>query len=266
MLIDWFTVGAQAVNFLILVWLLKRFLYHPILNAIDAREKKIAKELADAAFKMTEAETERAEFKRKNEELDQQRAGLMKAARDEAKIEYQRLLDEARQAADALSTRRQKSLRNEGNTLSQAISRRTQQEVFSIARKALDDLAGTSLEERIIEVFIRRFSELDEQMKADFGKVLKTTSAPARVRSAFVLSDVQCEVLQQLLNDTFSVQIPVQFEVAPNLVCGIEFTANGQKLAWSIADYLRVLEKSVRELIGVKINPETPAVSNREDT
>jgi len=45
MLIDWFTVGAQIVNFLILVWLLQHFLYKPILNAIDAREKRIAANL-----------------------------------------------------------------------------------------------------------------------------------------------------------------------------------------------------------------------------
>jgi F-type H+-transporting ATPase subunit b len=51
MLIDWFTVGAQALNFLILVWLLKRFLYKPILHAIDEREKRIAAELADADAK-----------------------------------------------------------------------------------------------------------------------------------------------------------------------------------------------------------------------
>ena len=56
MLIDWFTVGAQIVNFLILVWLLKRFLYKPILDAIDAREKRIAAELADADTKKAEAE------------------------------------------------------------------------------------------------------------------------------------------------------------------------------------------------------------------
>ena len=48
MLIDWFTVGAQALNFLILVWLMKRFLYKPILHAIDEREKRIATELANA--------------------------------------------------------------------------------------------------------------------------------------------------------------------------------------------------------------------------
>ena len=49
MLIDWFTVAAQVLNFLILVWLMKRFLYQPVLNAIAAREAKIAAELKDAA-------------------------------------------------------------------------------------------------------------------------------------------------------------------------------------------------------------------------
>ena len=110
MLIDWFTVGAQALNFLILVWLLKRFLYKPILDAIDAREKRIAAELADADAKKAEAQKERDEFQHKNEEFDQQRAALLSKATDEAKAERQRLLDEARKAADALSAKRQEAL------------------------------------------------------------------------------------------------------------------------------------------------------------
>ena len=52
--IDWFTVVAQAINFLILVWLLKRFLYKPILHAIDEREKGIAAQLAQAEAKKAE--------------------------------------------------------------------------------------------------------------------------------------------------------------------------------------------------------------------
>ena len=112
MLIDWFTVGAQALNFIILVWLLKRFLYKPILNAVDAREKRIAAELADADAKKAEAQKERDEFQHKNEEFDQQRAALLSKATDEAKAERQRLLDEARKAADALSAKRQETLRS----------------------------------------------------------------------------------------------------------------------------------------------------------
>src|SRR5580700_4764336 len=105
MLIDWFTVGAQALNFLILVWLMKRFLYKPILNAIDAREKRIAAELADADAKKTEAKKERDDFQHKNEEFDKQRATLLAKATDEAKTERQRLLDEARKTADDLAAK-----------------------------------------------------------------------------------------------------------------------------------------------------------------
>ncbi len=161
MLIDWFTVGAQALNFIVLVWLLKRFLYKPILNAIDAREKRIATELADADAKKAEAQRERDEFQHKNEAFDQQRAALLSKATEEAKAERQRLLGEAREAADALSAKRQETLSNEARNLNKAISRRTQQEVFAIARKALMDLATTSLEERMVEVFIRRLREMD---------------------------------------------------------------------------------------------------------
>ena len=70
MIIDWFTVGAQTLNFLVLMWLLKRFLYKPILHAIDEREKRIATELANADKKKAEAQKERDEFRKKNEEFD----------------------------------------------------------------------------------------------------------------------------------------------------------------------------------------------------
>src|SRR5580692_3033994 len=183
MLIDWFTVGAQALNFIILVWLLKRFLYKPILNAVDAREKRIAAELADADAKKAEAQKERDEFQHKNEEFDQQRGALLTKATDEAKAERQRLLDEAGKAADALSAGRHEALTNEVNSLNQAIARRTQQEVFAITRKALTDLATTSLEERMGEVFMRRLRELDEKAKSLLGDALRKSSAHAVIRS-----------------------------------------------------------------------------------
>jgi len=259
MLIDWFTVIAQVVNFLILVWLLKHFLYRPILDAIDAREKRIARELADADAKKAEARKERDEFQHKNEEFDQQRSALMNKVTEEAKTERQRLLDEARQAADALSAKRYEALQNDAHNLNQAISRRTQQEVFAIARKALTDLAAASLEERLAEVFTRRLREMDEQAKRSLGEAIKTASEPALVRSAFDLPAAQRTAIQQALNQAFSAEIPIRFETAPELISGIELTANGQKVAWSIADYLVSLEKGVAELLKEKEQAEAQA-------
>ena len=258
MLIDWFTVGAQALNFLILVWLMKRFLYKPILHAIDAREKRIATELADADAKKAEAQKERDEFQHKNEEFDQQRAALLSKATDEAKAERQRLLDEARQAADALRAKRQDALKREQQSLNDEITRRTQEEVFAIARKTLTDLAGTSLEERMSEVFTRRLRELDGEAKEGLAKALKTSSDPALVRSAFDLPAEQRAAIQNALNETFSAEIHVRFETAPDLISGIELTANGRKVAWSIADYLASLEKSVGELLKETVQTRKP--------
>jgi F-type H+-transporting ATPase subunit b len=260
MLIDWFTVGAQALNFIILVWLLKHFLYKPILNAVDAREKRIAAELADADAKKAEAQKERDEFHHKNEEFDQQRAALLSKATDEG----QRLLDDARKAADALSAKRQETLRSDAHNLSQAIRRRTQQEVFAIARKALTDLATTSLEERMGEVFTRRLRTMDGKAKESLAEALKTTSEPALMRSAFDLPTEQRTAIQKALNETFSAEVRVRFETAPDLVSGIELTTNGQKVAWSIADYLSSLEKSVGELLKEKDKPEPKAAPKTE--
>src|ERR1700689_4724793 len=158
--IDWFTVAAQAINFLILVWLLKRFLYKPILHAIDERERGIAAQLAQAEAKKAESQKERDDFQHKNEAFDQERAALLKKATDEAKAERQRLLDEARKDADSLRAKRQEALRNEQRNLNQEVTRRTQKEVFAIARKTLSDLASIGLEERMSEVFIQRLRAL----------------------------------------------------------------------------------------------------------
>jgi F-type H+-transporting ATPase subunit b len=255
MLIDWFTVGAQTLNFIILVWLLKRFLYKPILDAVDAREQRIAAELADADAKKAEAGKERDEFQRKSEEFDRARAALLSQAEEEAKAERQRLFAEARQAADALTAKRQQTLRNDAHNLNQAIIRRTGREVFAIARKALADLASASLEQRLAEVFVRRLRELDVPAKAGLAAALKSASDPALVRSAFELPAEQRAAIENALNETFAAKIRVRFETAPDLVGGIELAANGQKVAWSIADYLTSLEKGVDELLKEKPKP-----------
>ena len=256
MLIDWFTVAAQVINFLILAWLLKRFLYKPILRAIDAREQRISLALADADTKSAEAQKERDEFRHRNATFDQQRTALLSKATDEAETVRQRLLDEARQAADDLSAKRMQALSNDAHNLNQAIGRRTQQEVFAIARKALADLATTSLEECMGEVLTRRLREMDGEAKEVFARALKTASEPALVRSAFDLPADQRAAIQHSLNEIFSAEVRVKFETEPALIGGIELTANGQKLAWSIADYLTSLENGVDALLKTQSRPE----------
>ncbi len=259
MLIDWFTVGAQALNFLILVWLLKHFLYKPILNAIDTRKKDIAAQLADAQAKKAEAQKEHDDFQNKNKAFDEQRSVLLAKAADVAKAERERLLDEARKAADNLRAVEATALRNDQARLGAEITRTAKEEVFAIARKTLADLATASLEERVGAVFTRRLRELDGKAKETLGAALKASSEPALLQSAFDLPGEQRATIQNALNETFSAEIRVRFETAPDAVCGIELAANGQKVGWSIAEYLKSLDQRVGTLLNAETKPEAQA-------
>lgn len=247
MLIDWFTVVAQIVNFLVLVWLMRRFLYGPILAAIDAREARIAAEIADAERRQAEATSEREAFERKNAEFDEQRDDMVRAASAAAETERGRLITEARITVERERTKQKDAWRQQAESLNQALRRRTQQEVFAIARQALADLASTSLEERLSAVFTRRLKEMDGPARARLAEGLGSASDPVVVRSAYDLPDVQREAIQHALNHVGGADVGIRFDTNPDLVSGIELTTNGQKVAWSISEYLASLEKAVEE-------------------
>jgi F-type H+-transporting ATPase subunit b len=106
------------------------------------------------------------------------------------------------------------------------------------------------------EVFTRRLRTIDGKAKESLGEALKTASEPALLRSAFDLPAAQRAAIQKALNETFSADVHVRFETAPDLVSGIELSTNGLKIGWSIADYLSSLEKGVGELLKEQDNPE----------
>jgi F-type H+-transporting ATPase subunit b len=249
MLIDWFTVGAQLVNFLLLVWLLKRFLYKPVMQAIDTRERRISAELADADAKRKDALEKRGEFQAKNQAFDEQRAALIKKAVADAKAEQVRLMAQIRAEADALRSKQDAALRREQTELGASITRLASAEVFEIVRKTLSDLASVSLEERMGEIFTRRLREMDAKAKDEMTKALHNSSEHTLVRSMFEIGSVQKAAIQNALNETFSCRVQVSFETSPAGICGIELTIGGLRTSWNISDYLSLLEKKISELV-----------------
>jgi F-type H+-transporting ATPase subunit b len=270
MLIDWFTVLAQIINFLILVWLMKRFLYKPVLHAIDERERKVAGQLADAEKKKSEAQREMENFKEKNETFDSQRATLFAKVTSDVHTERAKLLAEARKEIGLLKAAQLQTLKADSHDLANSITLRTQQEVFAIVRKVLIDLSGTTLEEKIIDIFVRRLQELDNASKLDFAKAIKSSPGSVVITSAFDLSSDARTSVQKALNDYFSEVVPVRFQTSAELIGGIEFTTTGLKVAWSIHDYLSAMNQRVNELIDqqtdLKAEPEVEALKKVPDT
>jgi F-type H+-transporting ATPase subunit b len=249
MLIDWFTVFAQVLNFLILVWLMKRFLYKPVLEAIASREKRIAKTLQDAKELETEAHKERDAFEKKNAEFDIQRAALLAKAQADADAGRTRLLKEARQESDAVSEKRRQALLAEQQTLNSDLVIRTQEEVFAIASKTLADLAGASLEAQLVDVFVRRLRDYSPKEREALLPTFQGRDNDMTVRSTFPLPLAQQDDIRKVINDLFAPSPVLHFENSSELVGGIELIANGRKIGWSISGYLGLMEKGVSEVL-----------------
>jgi len=252
MQINWFTVIAQLLNFVVLVWLLKRFLYKPILNAIAEREKKIASLLKDAEAKDNKAKKEQAEFSKKNELFDKEKQALMDKVIAETNDERQKLFEAARTEATLLRSKLNAALQEMQENMKNGIAQNTQHEVFAIARKTLADLASLSFEEQATNVFIKRLNELKKEEKKQFIEAfvpLKNGTNPILVRSAFELPENQTKKISKAVNEILGVEAHFQFTTSPELIGGIELTANGYKLAWSISEYMGSLQKNILETL-----------------
>ena len=253
MQINWFTVIAQILNFLVLVWLLKRFLYKPILNAIDEREKKIESQLKDADNRESVAKKEQDEFKKKNEQFDQEKKERMDKVVVETNVERDKLMEIARNEAAELRVKLQKSMSEMQENLNRYIAQKTQQEVFAIARKTLADLASQSLEEQSTTLFIKRINELKKDEKQQFIKAFKSESTPILIGSAFDLPKKQQSEIQNVVSEILGTETHFQFKTTPEIISGIELTSNGFKVAWSISEYLNSLQKNISEIVNTKI-------------
>lgn len=247
MQIDWFTVIAQIINFLLLVWLLKRFLYKPILNALEERETRIASQLEDAESNKEIAIKEQEEFRQKNEDFEHKKREIMKKAMDESEEKRQKLLEEARNEANQLRNQLKKTSEEAQQNLNREIEQKVLQEVFSITKKTLADLASLDLEEQTVKVFIKRLNELTEEDKKQILKAFQLNSDPILVRSAFELANEQQTEIQNAIVEILGTETQFQFKIVPELVSGIELSANGFKLGWSISEYINSLEKSISE-------------------
>ncbi len=264
MQVNWFTVIAQVLNFLILVWLLKRFLYKPILKAIDERENKIARQIKDAEDQDSKAKKEHAEFVKKNEAFDLEKKELMAAAVSETNDARQKLLDEARNEANELRSKLEKSMKEMQKNMSRNLVKSTQHEVFAIARKTLADLASLSLEEQSANIFIKRLKELSSKENKQFVEAFKKGLDPILVQSTFDLPEKQQTDIKSAVKEILGSETNFQFKTAPEIISGIELSSNGYKLAWSISEYLNSLQRSISETINEEPTDEQDSETEPE--
>jgi F-type H+-transporting ATPase subunit b len=272
-LINWTTVIAQIVNFLILVLLLRFVLYKRIVQVIDRRQQKIASHFEAAQEKQDLADRREAELKEQQERLEEQRQQRLEDARSEAEELRKKLTDEARREVDELSRRWRDGLQRRQDAFLQRMAREVGQKACHIARRALDDLAGADLEGAIVARLAERLGELDDQQRRRLGEAIEQQDGHVTAAAAFELDDGRRKQLADALGGLFDREVHVDAEPDDRLICGVELRAGGQEVAWSVDGYLHgvrdALQAALEEQAHGSDRPpgqsEEPRASDRQE-
>jgi F-type H+-transporting ATPase subunit b len=243
--IDWFTLLAQVVNFLVLVWLLKRFLYGRILSAMAEREARIVSRLEEAAQQRAAAEQEAERYRTLNQELAARREQELVRGREEAELFRLQRTEEARAEVARLQEQWLEALHQEQQDLLRGLRERIGQEVVAIARRALRDLAGAELEQQVLKVFLEQVRQLDPAERQAIVEAIHTSDREVEIRSVFGLGPEAEEHVRHVLREQLGDGVIVRFETVPALGCGIELRAHAHRLAWNLDAYLEALEDSL---------------------
>jgi len=253
MLIDWFTVGVQIVNFLILVGLLKHFLYGPILKAMDARQQTIAAHLAEAARleqdgreRLALLAQEKEAWLNSQEELRLQAQQEIEAWRDTTMARLKDEIEETRH-------RWRRQVTEEQRVFLERLKIRLGEQVVRVARKVLADLADDQLESRLITLFLAKMTEAGKLTEPQAWQA----HADLQVTTGRPLAQAERERLQNGLRTVFGTGASLSFTEDPGLGFGLCLTAGDHKWEWNLAHYMVDLEQDIRQAFTTVIGEKT---------
>lgn len=245
----WFTIAAQIVNFLILVALLKYFLYGRIVDAMRRREESIAERWNSAEQREAELQQELESARQKKQELEQQREKMMEEAREEVVNYREKLADKARQEAEDARSRWQESLEEETDAFLKDLRKRSTEQILAVVRKVLKDLSDAELEQRIVHTFLEQLDELSREEQDKIQNSLAGGDSQALIQTAFEQPDELKDQLNSKLKDRFGEELQVRYEHSDDLICGIALQTDSHKVAWDLGDYLHHLEDEIRQAL-----------------
>ena len=251
MTIDWFTFTAQILNFLVLVWLLKRFLYAPIVNAMDQREARIADRLTEAARAKEAADESGRQYQKKLDDLASTQEELMAVAGREVETWREEHLRKAKDEADGARTDWRRTLAREKQSLLRQLQLDGAHHAMDIGRHLLMQLADEQLESRFISQFLKHLADADKETLKSLESI--SHDQTVQIESSHEIGGGDGDRITAAIRKATGSDVEIEFRVNSDLLCGIELRAPGCKLAWSFRECLAELESDLIDSIDQSI-------------
>lgn len=243
--LDWTTFLLEVINFLILVWLLKRFLYQPVLEVIGKRRQKIQAELLQAATTQDKASELREQYETRLVEWEQEKRAAMEALAQKIARERERRLREIDEELE------QQRLKHQARDQQQQVMWRSQAEAGALqlgsafAARLLGELAGPELDKRLRQLFVDQLQALPRSELERLREGWQGSSSTVEILSAAPLDAAQQDVIRQALEQAFGPGKGAwQFDIDKNLIAGLRVSVGDWILQANLQDELRFFSEA----------------------
>jgi F-type H+-transporting ATPase subunit b len=236
--LSWSTFLLEMVNFLILVWILKRFLYKPILNIIEKRRDNIEDILLSAKKMQAEAETVQQQYEGRLKDWETEKQKNRETLLQEIQLERQNLFDQLNEELDAEREKLHVIEERRQSELQQHYQKKAFSQGARFATKLLKDVATPELENKLVDLTIDQLTQLTKDKVDILTKACQASLAKVTVSSAFPLNQPQKEQLSVALQSFCAEGIPIEYEQDSELIAGIRITMGSWVLRMNLCDEL----------------------------
>lgn len=253
MIIDLFTIIAQIVNFLILVFLLKKLLFNRIISIIDERESEIKKQLIEAEQKEKKADKELKKQRKIREKLELEWENDLARIKQEIQEKRAKMMEEARESVEQSQQEWESAISIQRDAFLKELRKLSCKQILLISKKVLSELANARLEDQLIESFIDQIKSLDEHKKQEFRwekskELAGQNGNRVEINSAFPLSEEAKKILTTTVKELIHKDILPIFSISEDLICGIELRSEDKKIGWNMENYLDMLERGLQDI------------------
>jgi F-type H+-transporting ATPase subunit b len=214
---DWWTFGLQTVNFAVLVWLLRRFLYRPVMAMIDARDAAVRARDAAAAAAEAEAQARLRTVEERLAAIDRERDAILAAAAARAEATAEESRTKAVAEVEALKAEARKTLAAE------------RAHALEDARQAALTLGGAFASRLLAELPAAQVADawiepLERHLRAmpDADRAALIGAGAVRVVTAAALPPGSGAVWRERIQHALGTQAAIDFAVDPALEAGAE--------------------------------------------
>jgi F-type H+-transporting ATPase subunit b len=236
--LNWTTFILEAVNFLVLVWILKRFLYKPVLAAIAQRKAAIDKTLSDAQARQADAQALERQFQNRLAEWEREKEGLRTAFLEEVSQQRAQMmaalensLAKERERARVLEERRLKELQDKAEIEGMATG-------LKFTARLLARLASPDLEKRLVDLALEDLALQPRERLEAIRAACEKPDCRARVVTCFPLPEPGREVIAEKLREMMKNGLTVEFAEDSRLLAGLRIGIGAWVLRANLQDEL----------------------------